>query len=145
MLTSSWTIILDNIVFFQFHGFSNFFKDKVNIGVCIHFWIFRLGYMVKFSITWMEKPRHSMTMPNVYNIFSTISTLHMIVDGNFQHKEGNYTLAKSRELIFQQTQRWYPHNCHYFSNNENIKKQQSISFNISYHQWTKYPKIKDIN
>jgi len=36
---------------------------------------------------------------------STNPTLQVIVEGNFQHKEGNCTLAKSRELIFQQTQK----------------------------------------
>jgi hypothetical protein len=42
----------------------------------------------------MEKPRYSMTKPNMQNIFPS---LQRIIDRKLQHKEGSYTLEKARK------------------------------------------------
>jgi hypothetical protein len=41
----------------------------------------------------MEKPRYSMTKPNLHNIITQILPLN----GKQQYKEGNYILEKSRK------------------------------------------------
>jgi hypothetical protein len=44
----------------------------------------------------MEKPRHSMTIPNLYNIFPPNLAIQSIIDGKQQQNDGNYTLEKAR-------------------------------------------------
>jgi hypothetical protein len=45
----------------------------------------------------MEKPRYSMTKKKfLYHIFPQIRPKR-IIDGKFQHKEGDYTLEKARK------------------------------------------------
>jgi hypothetical protein len=40
----------------------------------------------------MEKLRHSMTKNKFTQYFSTNLALQRIIDGKYEHKEGNYTL-----------------------------------------------------
>jgi hypothetical protein len=44
----------------------------------------------------MEKPRYSMTIPNLNNL-STNPALQRTLDGKLQHREGNYSLEKARK------------------------------------------------
>jgi hypothetical protein len=45
----------------------------------------------------MEKPRYSMTKPNLHNTFTQIQALQRIINGKHHHKEGNYTIETARK------------------------------------------------
>jgi hypothetical protein len=45
-----------------------------------------------------------MSKPNLHNIYINIA-LQRIIDGIHQYKETNYSLVKSKKVIFQQTQK----------------------------------------
>jgi len=65
----------------------------------------RLLYPAKISITidGENKIFHDKTKCTQY--LSINPALQRMIDGKHQHKEGNYTLEKSKKVIFQQTQR----------------------------------------
>jgi hypothetical protein len=65
----------------------------------------RLLYPEKLSITTDGKTKILHGKTKFIQYLSTNPALQRIIDGKFQHKEGNYTLEKSKKVIFQQTQK----------------------------------------
>jgi hypothetical protein len=65
----------------------------------------RLLYPAKLSITIDRKNKifHNKTKFTQY--ISINPALQRIIDGKHQHREGKYTLEKSKKVIFQQTQK----------------------------------------
>ena len=89
-----------------------------------------LLYPGKLSITidGETKVFHDKTKFTQY--LSMNPALQRIIDGNLQHKEGNYTLEKARKYSFNKPKRRWVQEQNPNSNNKNNRRQKLLFLNI---------------
>jgi hypothetical protein len=91
----------------------------------------RLLYPAKLSITidGETKVFHDKTKFTQY--LSTNPALQRIIKGKHQHKDGNYTLEKTRKQSFNKPKRRQLQEQNPKFNNKNNRKEQLLFFNLS--------------